>query len=143
MSFFRIIACGNDSNVHVWDRRVGKLPTMSIPAPIAGDLNSIQLSRDEQVINRMLLISLIAVVMLCPSLLHPPILYFSSPLPTTKLTQYSEYSLISFFTKVKYSNKLLRFYDFCINMNKSLFESGDIDIITSCFVLTWFYLETS
>ncbi|XP_024378581.1 uncharacterized protein [Physcomitrium patens] len=46
----RIIACGNDSNVHVWDRRVGKLPTMSIPAPIAGDLNSIQLSRDEQLV---------------------------------------------------------------------------------------------
>lgn len=58
-----MIACGNDSNVHVWDRRVAKLPTMSIPAPIGGDLNSIQLSKDEQVLNRMLLLSLMTVAM--------------------------------------------------------------------------------
>lgn len=47
----RMIACGNDNNVHVWDRRVGKLPTMSLPAPTGGgDLNSLQLLRDEHLI---------------------------------------------------------------------------------------------
>jgi hypothetical protein len=51
MSIARMVACGNDNNVHIWDRRVGKLPTMSLPAHTnVGDLNSLQLSRDEQVL---------------------------------------------------------------------------------------------
>lgn len=53
MSIARMVACGNDNNVHIWDRRVGKLPTMSLPAHTnVGDLNSLQLSRDEQVLKK-------------------------------------------------------------------------------------------
>lgn len=36
--------------MHLWDRRTGKLPSLSLQAPVgAGDLNSLELSNDEQV----------------------------------------------------------------------------------------------
>jgi hypothetical protein len=46
----RVLACGNENKLHLWDRRTGKLPSLSLQAPVgAGDLNSLDLSNDEQV----------------------------------------------------------------------------------------------
>ncbi|CAK9227986.1 unnamed protein product [Sphagnum troendelagicum] len=47
----RVLACGNENKVHLWDRRTGKLPSLSLQAPAgAGDLNSLELSNDEQLV---------------------------------------------------------------------------------------------
>jgi hypothetical protein len=48
--FGRVLACGKDGNVHIWDRRASKLSYATLPVTsIAGPLNSMQLSNDEQV----------------------------------------------------------------------------------------------
>lgn len=47
---FRILACGLDGNLHLWDRRASKFScsVMSVPSPIS-PLSSLQLTSDEQV----------------------------------------------------------------------------------------------
>ncbi|KAL2650915.1 hypothetical protein R1flu_019043 [Riccia fluitans] len=47
----RVLACGRDSHVHIWDRRVGTSSSAALAAPGAGGaLNSVELSKDTQIV---------------------------------------------------------------------------------------------
>ncbi|CAM6093312.1 unnamed protein product [Calypogeia fissa] len=47
----RVLACGKDGTVHIWDRRASKLSYAALPVTsVAGPLNCMQLSNDEKVV---------------------------------------------------------------------------------------------